>query len=142
LLRVEQLQLATLLGITPDIDDQGLWPLLARQRPLWIDVGLSDLFTHRGGINWFGNNRHNRPGLRTTPRTPPRINLHLPTHQRYTAGIQLDEAVASLEGEFAAGFHDHFHPAGQVNFLTGIDELPSSDPHMLATINVQMNSAH
>src|SRR5690606_25212638 len=99
LLRVEQLQLATLLGITPDIDDQGLWPLLARQRPLWIDVGLSDLFTHRGGINWFGNNRHNRPGLRTTPRTPPRINLHLPTHQRYTAGIPCKSTFAAREAE-------------------------------------------
>jgi hypothetical protein len=52
--------LATEGGITPYINNQLLWPLLAqaRQRQQRIDIGLTYLFADRGGVGRLRSAQH------------------------------------------------------------------------------------
>src|SRR5690554_7902289 len=56
---------------------------------------------------------------RTTPRTPPRINLDPRPTQGHAARVQLDKATTARNRQLRPGIQHHFRTGFVVNFCAG-----------------------
>src|SRR5690606_2842861 len=60
-----------------------------------------------------------------------RVDVHLCAHDGDTAGIELDEAAAGLDGQLRAGVDHDLLPGREMKFLTDADVLPGADLRVL-----------